>query len=70
MQYVHNTPYTQNLSDSELIAYHRGYQDGFDFGVLDDTHDEDSTLRAAYCEGYDRGVLAFWAEIDEGSSPD
>jgi hypothetical protein len=70
MKYIHNTAYTQKLSDGELIAYHRGYQAGFDYGVLDTEYDDNSTLRAAYCEGYDAGVLAFWAEIDEGSSPD
>ena len=70
MQYVHNTPDTQNLSDSELIAYHAGYQAGYEFGVLDATYDDDSTLRAAYCKGYDSGVLAFWEEIDEGAAPD
>lgn len=70
MQYVHNTPYTQQLSDSELIAYHSGYQAGYEFGVLDDTYDDSSQLRAAYCKGYDAGVLEFWEEIDEGATPD
>jgi len=70
MNYIHSQAITQNFSDSELIAYHTGYQAGFDYGVLDDDYDNDSTLRAAYCTGYDAGVLAFWAEMDEGSSPD
>ena len=70
MNYIHSPAITQNFSDSELIAYHSGYQAGFEFGVLDATYDNCSTLRAAYCAGYDAGVLAFWEEIDEGSSPD
>jgi hypothetical protein len=70
MQYVHNTAYTEQLSDSELIAYHRGYQAGFDYGALDTEYNHNSQLQAAYCTGYDAGVLAFWAEIDEGATPD
>lgn len=72
MNYIHHTAYTQNLSDSELIAYHAGYQAGFDFGVLDDDYDHNSQLRAAYCAGYDRGQTDFWEEMDagEGATPD
>ena len=66
MQYVHITPYTQKLSDSELIAYRRGYQDGFDWGVLDNTYDHDSSHRHAYKTGYDAGVADFCDELDAG----
>jgi len=65
MQYAHITPYTQKLSDSELIAYRRGYQDGFDFGVLDNPYDADSNHLTAYNAGYDRGVADFCDEVDE-----
>lgn len=70
MNYIHSQACTQNLSDSELIAYHRGYQAGFDFGVLECAYDAGTDLGAAYHLGYDAGVLAFWEQLDEGAAPD